>query len=222
MSDTAATSIGLGQATSRKERIDRWIEIILAVILGAVSMATAWSGYQAARWGGEQAVRFSEAGALRTESTRTDIEAGQLVQIDIGAFTGWATAYASDDENLQDFYYAIFRDEFRVAFDAWLATDPVNNPVAPTTPFAMPEYRVSRAIESEQLELQAAEKFEEGRSANQQSDRYILNAVILASVLFLAGIASGFEWLPVQVIIIVGAVALLGWGLYNLAIYPVI
>ena len=63
--------------------------------------------------------------------------------------------------------------------------------------------------------------FEEGRAANQQSDDYVLNAVILASVLFLAGIATRFDWLPVRVAIIVAASVLLAMGLYNLAIYPV-
>ena len=48
-----------------------------------------------------------------------------------------------------------------------------------------------------------------------------LNAVILASVLFLAGIATRFDWLPVRVAIIVAALVLLVMGLYNLAIYPV-
>ena len=54
-------------------RWDRWeplAEFIATIILAVATLATAWSGYQAARWGGEQSFLYSRAGALRTESTR--------------------------------------------------------------------------------------------------------------------------------------------------------
>jgi type I site-specific restriction endonuclease len=73
----------------------------------------------------------------------------------------------------------------------------------------------------EQLEEAANAASDEAAAANQQSDDYILNAVILASILFLGGIVSRFDWPPVRIGIIVVALALLAYGLYNLAIYPV-
>jgi hypothetical protein len=85
----------------------------------------------------------------------------------------------------------------------------------------MPEYKLSLLQEAERLEQEAEATFGEGQAANQQSDDYILNAVILASVLFLAGIASRFDWLPVRVAIVVAAMILLVLGLYNIAVYPV-
>ena len=39
-------------------------------------------------------------------------------------------------------YQSRFRDEFKPAFAAWLATKAFTNPSAPGTPFAMPQYRV--------------------------------------------------------------------------------
>jgi hypothetical protein len=206
---------------SRQVLLERWTEIVLAVIMGAVALATAWSGYQSARWGGLQSISFSQAGALRTESMRASTAAGQLVQLDVGMFTRWVDAWAGDDEELATFYRERFREEFATAFDAWMALDPANNPAAPDSPFAMPEYTSSRAEEAESLVQEAEAAFAEGRAANQQSDEYILNAVVLASVLFLAGIATRFDWLPVRVAIIVVALVLLARGLYNLAIYPV-
>jgi hypothetical protein len=85
----------------------------------------------------------------------------------------------------------------------------------------MPEYKISLAEEAAQLEQEAAKIFDEGKDANQQSDDYILNAVILASVLFLGGIVTRFDWLPVRVSILIMALALLTVGLYNLATYPI-
>jgi hypothetical protein len=207
--------------SSRQVLLERWTEMVLAVIMGAVALATAWSGYQSARWGGLQSISFSQAGALRTESMRASTSAGQQVQLDIGMFTRWVEAWAAKDEELASFYRARFRDEFAPAFEAWLALDPGNNADAPDSPFGMPEYRLSLAEEAARLEREAEATFAEGRVANAQSDEYILNAVILASVLFLAGIATRFDWLPVRIAIIIAAVVLLTIGLYNLATYPV-
>jgi len=206
---------------TRGELVDRWIEMLLAVMLGAVTLATAWSGYQAARWGGTQSILFSQAGALRTESMRASTQGGQQTQIDVAIFSNWINAYADENEALVTFYQERFRDEFKPAFEAWLATDPANNPNAPSSPFAVPEYQLAKLDEAAQLELDAEAKFEEGRAANQQSDDYILNAVILASVLFLAGIVTRFDWLPVRVAVIIAALVLLGLGLYNIVVYPI-
>ena len=205
----------------RVELLDRWTEIVSAVMLGLVAMATAWSGYQSARWGGVQSTKYSEASALRVESTRASTAAGQQTQIDVAIFSNWVNAYADGDERLEAFYRERFREEFVPAFEAWLATDPANNPEAPSSPFAMPEYQLAAAQEAQDMEKNASKTFEEGKEANQQSDDYILNAVILASVLFFAGIAPRFDWLPVRVAVVVVALALLVLGLYNIATYPI-
>src|SRR5438067_2176004 len=41
------------------------IEIIEALILAMVAVATAWSGYQAAQWAGKRAQQYAEASRLR-------------------------------------------------------------------------------------------------------------------------------------------------------------
>lgn len=207
--------------TTRRVRLERGVEIILAVMLGAVALATAWSGYQSASWGGVQAVKFSQAGALRTESTRASTRSGQLVQIDVALFGNWVNAYAAGDEALTGFWEQRFRDEFRPAFEAWVATEPITNPNAPGSPFEMSEYRLSDVEEAQRLEQEAEATFKEGQAANQQGGDYVRNTVILATVLFLAGVASRFDWPPVRLAIVAIAVILLAVGLYNLATYPV-
>ena len=205
-------------------RWDRWeplAEVIATVILAVATLATAWSGYQSARWGGEQSTKFSQAGALRTESTRASTTAGQLTQIDIGLFTNWVNAYAVDNQELADFYINRFRPEFTVAFETWLATDPRNNPSAPKSPFAMPEYTVSQAQEADRLEMEASTTFEKGTAANQTSDDYVLNTVILASVLFLAGMQSRMKSVPMRMLIVFLGLLILSLGLVNIATYPV-
>jgi len=205
-------------------RWDRWeplAEVIATLILALATLATAWSGYQSARWGGEQSTKFSQAGALRTESVRASTTAGQISQVDIGLFTNWVNAFAVDNQILADFYVDRFRPEFAVAFEAWLATDPRNNPEAPKSPFSMPEYTVSQAQEADRLEQEASKTFAEGGAANQTSDNYILNTVILASVLFLAGVQTRIKSVPARMIIVILALLILALGLVNIASYPI-
>jgi hypothetical protein len=205
-------------------RFDRWeplAEVLVTFALALATVATAWSGYQAARWGGEQSTSYSQAGAMRTESVRASNQAGQLIQIDIGLFTNWINAFAAEDTRLTNFYEQRFREEFKPAFEAWLATEPVINPDAPSSPFAMSEYKVSLAEESALLENQAAEKFAQGEEANEVSDNYILNTVFLASVLFLGGIASRFKAMSARWVIITVSLAILIFGLFNILTYPI-
>lgn len=206
---------------NRQQILANWTEIVAAIMLGFVAVATAWSGYQSARWGGVQATLYNKASATRVESIRAQTTAGQLVQIDIGTFTSFADAYAAGDEFLTTFYLDRFREEFKPAFEAWIATEPIKNPNAPSSPFSMPEYAPSLLQKAGELEEEASSLFAEGQAANQQSDDYVLTTVILASVLFFASIAQRFDWLPVRVAVLAMALVMLAYGLYNLITYPI-
>lgn len=212
---------GIIDLPQRFDRYEPLAEILAIVILAAATLATAWSGYQSARWSGVQAEDYSRAGGLRVESTRASTAAGQLTQIDIGLFTNWINAYAEDNQELADFYQARFRAEFKPAFDAWLLTKPRNNPDAPPSPFAMPEYSVAKESEAEALETQAEQAFDAAGEANEIADRYVLNTVILASVLFLAGLASQVKALLMRSMVVVFALLILIWGLYSVLILPI-
>ena len=198
-----------------------WIELIATVVLALATIGTAWSGYQAARWGGVQSVFYTQASALRVESVRASNEANSLLFLDLWAFGQWVNGTIDGNENQARFYEARFRDELRPAFDAWWATDPVNNPDPSSGPFQMDEYVLSSAVLAEELQTEAEESFAQGSAANQQSDDYILNTVILASVLFLAGIAGRFTWLPAQAGIAILSLAMLAIGFYNIIVYPI-
>ncbi len=234
MADTRKTEMkpesdpeGRGQKTGMVDLPQRWdrfeplAEIIATVILAVATLATAWSGYQSARWSGVQAANYSRAGASRVESSRASSIAGQQVQVDIGLFTNWINAYADNNIELADFYRARFRDEFNPAFDAWLLTDPKNNPDAPKSPFAMPEYSLAKNKEAEALEVKAGEYFNTAEESNEIADRYVLDTVILASVLFLAGVASQIKSFKMKSFIVIFALVILTWGLYSVFILPI-
>lgn len=56
-----------------------YIEILEAIILALVAVATAYSGYQAAQWDGHQAELYAEANILSVKANGLEISDGQDV-----------------------------------------------------------------------------------------------------------------------------------------------
>jgi hypothetical protein len=171
-------------------RPEHLLELVSTILIAVAAVATAWSGYQSARWSGEQAKAYARANAARLESTRASGLANAQTQIDVATFTQWVDAFALEQEELADFYYARFREEFRPAMEAWVATMPRTNPDAPLTPFAMPEYRLEARDEAERLEAVATAEADDASTFNQRSDNYVLAVVLFATSLFFAGIST--------------------------------
>jgi len=156
-------------------------------------VATAFSTYQSTRWRGEQAVDYSKATAARIQSSEASTRAGQLSQIDIATFIQWVNASVGGKPKLAQFYRERFRKEFRPAFAAWLATNPRTNPNAPLTPFAMPQYRVAKAVESSRLNASAGVHAAAADHANKRANDYVLAVVLFAASLFFAGISTKLQ-----------------------------
>jgi hypothetical protein len=166
------------------------LELFATVLLAMAAVATAWSTYESAQWRGEQAVDASKATAARIQSSEASTRAGQLTQIDIATFIQWVDASEARRRPLARFYRERFRDEFRPAFAAWIATRPLANDAAPPTPFAMPQYRVAEALHSGGLNAAAGRYADDAGEANQRADDYMLAVVLFASSLFFAGIST--------------------------------
>src|SRR6266480_1218291 len=116
------------------------IEIIEAAILALVAVATAWSGYQAAKWAGNRAEQYAKASRLRVTAEGLATLAGQERIYDSDTFNSWLTARLDGKAEAAEFFERRFRDEYRPAFTAWLKTDPFNNVQASPGPIFMPEY----------------------------------------------------------------------------------
>jgi hypothetical protein len=184
--------------------------LVAAILLSAATVVTAWSAYQATRWSGEQAERYTQASAFRTESVRASSRANAQTAVDVQTFLGWLDAIRADDRDLADFIRDRMRDEFRVAFDAWLSTVPPGE-VPSGTPFELEEYVLAEETRADELEEQATAAFDEGREANRVGDNFVLAAVLFASVLFFSGLAGTFDTLRAQTILLVlGGLMFLG------------
>ena len=169
------------------------LELVAVVLLATGTIATAWAAYQARQWTGEQAHGYSVGTASRIAENRAAALANRQVQIDVATFIQWIDARRRGDAELARFYRARFRDEFEPAFAAWLATRPLEDPGAPETPFAMPQYRLAATSEAEGLESTAAAASERAKEANERAGTYMLAVVLLASALFFAGISTRLD-----------------------------
>src|SRR5258705_5449361 len=138
------------------------IEIIEALILALVAVATAWSGYQAAKWAGSRAEQYAEASRLRVTAEGLATLAGQERIYDSDTFNSWLTAKLDGKSQTAEFFERRFRDEYRPAFAAWMKTDPFNNAQAPPGPIFMPEYHNSNHEQFLRLNKQAVEKSDQG------------------------------------------------------------
>jgi hypothetical protein len=196
------------------------LEILEAVLLAFVAIATAWSGYQSALWDGRSANLYGQSSRIRLMGTSAETRAGQEQVYDASTVNSWVGAELSGDKRLARAYEQRLRPEFRPAFQAWVATDPLHNPKAPLGPMSMPQYRNASAARAASLEAHASEVFEEGASARETGDKYVRTTVLLATVLFLIAVSQRFKLFKVRVGIMAVGVALLVLALASIATYP--
>jgi hypothetical protein len=206
-----------GGASSGHERT---LELVAAVLLSMATLGIAWSGYQAARWSGIQSRRYVQAGTARSEANRASVAASQDRLQDLLNFNRWLEVSTQGNQTLATLYENRFRPEFRPAFEAWKAQDPLHNPHAIASPLAMPEYRSADAAKSDQLERLGDRRFGEGKTATEHTDDYVLTTVFFAAVLFFAGISTRFDWLRLRAIMLaLGGVGLV-YCLFRIATLP--
>jgi hypothetical protein len=161
--------------------------------MSLATVATAWCAYQAAEWGGEQSFMLGESMRAGRIASLQESLAMQRRSLDAALFMEWIDAIATENEPQERFYLERFRPGMRVAVDAWLASDPMNNPDAPPHPFALPEYRLEEDSIAAAESSRSEDTWQTARKYDEHADRYVLLTVVFASVLFFAGISEKFE-----------------------------
>ena len=174
-------------------------DLAVTVVLAAVTLLLAWSGFQASKWGGVQAINFSEAGKARTDSNALTDIGGTQVAVDISLFVAWLeiaepelternVAAATVGDGLGPFLYQNFPERLRTAVDDWLRRSAAGEDVS--LPFELDSYVVDEFVRAQQLRTDAADFGEAARGNNQQSDIYVLATVVFAAALFLVGVCQ--------------------------------
>jgi len=168
-------------------------EPVALVLLSLATVGTAWCSFQAAAWGGVSQRLMNQSAAAGRRAAADQLHAVQLELVDVLLFSQHINARASSNETLSRFYSDRFRGEAKIAFEAWMATQPYENSNAPAHPFVtnlyQPRLLAAAALadaESERLWQQAGDAGRNGRS-------YVLITVLLATSLFCGGTAPKFD-----------------------------
>jgi hypothetical protein len=201
----------------------RWeelVEIVEASLLAIIAVATAWSGYQAARWDGLQAERYGRASSLRIKADELLTLGGQQKLLDVSTFNTWIQAKTAGQEQLAALYAQRFSPEFTAAFQAWLATDPFTNPDALPGPSFMPQYLNPQIQQGLAVNAQADRMFDAGTRARDQAEDYVRTTVIFATVLFLLALSQRFRLRNVRVGVVCVAAALMVYGVVTIVTFP--
>jgi hypothetical protein len=205
---------------SRRPRWVKTLEILEVVVLAIVAIATAWSGYQATKWDGQQSLLYGQASRDRFEADAASTYGGQVLSADAGFFTAWLQAHSTNDTALETLYVRRFTPEYRVGFNAWLATDPFTNPNAPAGPATTPQYHNPYFAQADSLNAQASTAFDKGTSARETGDKYVRDTVLFASVLFLVALSQRLKVHAARAALTTFSFAMLAYVLVSVVLLP--
>lgn len=172
---------------------DRRTNMLALLLMALATFGSSWSAYQSSLWNGVQTFRLMDAAALSRAADEKAMTANQLRSVEASLFVEYARDLYEGRIELSNFILARMRPELREAIQAWVATQPIKNPHAPSTPFVMPQYRVQIDDQARELDAKSSATYEQAHQANRTSDTYTLLSVLYTSALFLAGLISGFE-----------------------------
>lgn len=199
---------------------ERGLELSAVLLLSIATLCIAWSGYQAIRWSGLQARRYAQASTARALANRALTLGGQERLQDLLNFNRWLETTTTGDTTLSNLYARRFRPEFRPAFTAWIAQNPLQNDQAIASPLQMPQYRLADLEKADRLEHEGDRRFDEAKDATEHADDYIFGTVFFAAVLFFAGISMRFAWTRMRFTVLVLAAAFLLYGIVQLTSLP--
>jgi hypothetical protein len=208
-----------GGESSRNERV---MELIATLLLAIATLGIAWSGYQGARWNGEQAEQYSASNGARAHANRAATAGAQDRTQDLLNFNRWLEVMTEGNQELADLYQRRFRPEFLPAFEAWMASDPVHNPNAESSPLREPQYKVANLERASELDNQGDAHFDEARKATEHTDSYVLTTVFFATVLFFAGISMRFVWMRMRIAVLVLGTIFLVYAIVQVARLPIL
>jgi len=195
---------------------EHWIEIIAAALLALATMMSAWCAFSSSEWHGDSTEYYNKSNTSMIKSAELLDRAQQQVLIDVVVFSNYYNAVSGGDLQLAEGYKnRAFSPELKVAFEAWMATNPLVNPEARATPFAMPEYKRpyrTKGLAEQRISKEQAAK---GKDAMRMSNTYILLTVLFASVLFFAGISTKFKDFRIKL-------ALLAFGIFIFIVAAVV
>ncbi|MCW2967440.1 MAG: hypothetical protein JWM71_1212 [Solirubrobacteraceae bacterium] len=169
---------------------DTKVEIFIAVMLGLAAIAGAFAAYKNEGRDHESTIAFNEGIRHTNESAQAVTEGNQVYTSDSALFLEYAKAANSGDQSLSRYILTLMSPTLRAGV-GWWAKQP-NPPKGPTSPLVAqdPKYGIPQYALGARLRKASDASFTEAKAQQRKADRYTLIEVILASALFLYGVAG--------------------------------
>lgn len=178
----------------------RDLQLVIVILLGIVSVATAYASFQAALYGGIQASAYSKGGAQQTEAESLYLEANQQYLQDaqvLTRMTELSLEMDSSDPALAELAAAKFdalvfqavSPDLQAAID-WSVEQNDADPDTYVSPQESDDYQAALFGAWAELDEESQLLLDKGDEANAHGDRLTLNTVLMAVSLFLLGIAA--------------------------------
>jgi len=205
--------------TPTKQRFLRSnIEVFLAILLGLVSIATAYASFQSSLYDGNQAQAYTNGSNLSTEAESLYLEGNQQYVQDAQLFdrlTDLRLDIESPDPAVslaaQDKYDVIYFQSVSDDFDQAIQWADAQNDADPElyySPLDNEDYQAALFGSYAETKDLAVATIAEGDSANTLGDRLTLTTVLMAISLFLLGIAAVVREFRIQIILGIVAITI--------------
>lgn len=222
---TSATSPGPGLTWFAKH-----IEIIIVTLLGLVSVATAYTSFQASLYDSQMAGAYAVGNNYKTEAESMYLESNQQyvqdaqtllrldelnVEVQYGDAATAALAQAKVD--------AIFTSSVSETFSAAIATADEANAANPGTYTSAQDdetYLAELFDPYKEKAVAADEKIAAGERFNGLSDQLTLYTVLMALSLFLLGLAAVLKKFRMQILILAGSMVIFTFAAVLTALVP--
>lgn len=202
------------------------VDVGMAAVMAAAAVATAWATYQGSQWDGGAAAARSQSAILRSDAGRAASDAVTQTVVDAQMWMQWEQDTLAGDEAHAEVARTRFSPALEAAHQAWLGNMPVDeggNPqFVPTgSPLLLEVYAPPAQAKGDQLAGHAEDLLGVADRASDLSSRYVMQAVLLAMVLFFGSAAAKFTEVRLQAALAVLAVAMLAGSAVRLATLPV-
>lgn len=187
-------------ATAPRTRRGFATELVIVVLLGVVSVATAYASFQSALYDGMQAAAYSDGQNAQTEAESLYLEANQqyirdaqtlsrLTELAIEAESPNAATAATAQATYDAIYFMNVSEDLDGAIgraEEANAADPTNY----TSPLDDEEYQLALFGGWIETDEKSEKIVAQGNVYNGYGDRLTLNATLMAITLFLLGVAA--------------------------------
>ncbi len=205
-----------------KEHVDRF-EVLVAILLGLAATLTAWAAFQGGLLGGDSQQQFAKAAVSSDQAGQYWNLGSQTMVNDEGLFRDYAIADRAGNDALATYLFEDLMEENLQDAVLWLEQDDDETNTSPFVDDPDNPYKTLDFEEGERLDALAVKQARKGEELGGRGDKFDGVTVLLATALFLFGLAAVFRGRAIRrgtlgvgaVLLAISAVRLVDLGVHQ-------